>query len=207
VTPPSSIGWWRHSRGSIVGIDAVLSSAFHNANTPAPKRPILDVVSLIRPYSSVDREAVLDLAIRAWAPVFPLTEAAVPAFVYASFYPHGWERRQRDDLAAVVDGEPEGVDVAMSGDQIVGWVCTRLHPDDSMGEVYVLAVDPASQRRGVGAELLASAFERIRAAGLRMVMVETGDDPGHAPARAAYEAMGFERWPVARYFKDLDPEV
>jgi hypothetical protein len=38
---------------------------------------------------------------------------------------------------------------------------------------------------------------------MRMVMVETGDDPGHMPARRAYEAVGFERWPVARYFKDL----
>lgn len=160
-------------------------AALHNEDIPAPKRPTLDVVPHIRPYGSVDREAVLDLAIRAWAPVFPLTELAVPAFVYASFYPHGWERRQRDNLAAIVDGEPEGVDVAMSGGEVVGWVCTRLHPGDSMGEVYVLAVDPASQRQGVGAELLARAFERVRAAGLRMVMVETGDDPGHAPARAA----------------------
>jgi hypothetical protein len=38
---------------------------------------------------------------------------------------------------------------------------------------------------------------------MTMVMVETGGDPGHAPARGAYEAAGFERWPVARYFKAL----
>ena len=36
-----------------------------------------------------------------------------------------------------------------------------------------------------------------------MVMVETGGDRGHAPARATYEGLGFQRWPVARYFKDL----
>jgi hypothetical protein len=28
-------------------------------------------------------------------------------------------------------------------------------------------------------------------------------DPGHAASRASYEAVGFERWPVARYFKAL----
>jgi RimJ/RimL family protein N-acetyltransferase len=39
--------------------------------------------------------------------------------------------------------------------------------------------------------------------GMRIAMVETGDDPGHAPSRAAYEAAGFERWPVARYFRKL----
>jgi hypothetical protein len=39
---------------------------------------------------------------------------------------------------------------------------------------------------------------------MAMVMVETGGDPGHAAARASYEAAGFERWPVARYFKSLN---
>ena len=36
----------------------------------------------------------------------------------------------------------------------------------------------------------------MRGAGMEIVMVETGDDPSHAPSRAAYERAGFERWPV-----------
>nr|WP_255426860.1 GNAT family N-acetyltransferase [Pseudonocardia sp. C8] len=102
-----------------------------------------------------------------------------------------------------MDGEPQNVDVALVDGTVAGWVCTRLHPEDDMGEIHVLAVDPRFQRRGIGTALAAHAFGRVRAAGLRMVMVETGDDPGHAPARAAYEALGFARWPVARYFKHL----
>ena len=88
-------------------------------------------------------------------------------------------------------------------DEIAGWVCTRIHPEDSMGEVYILCVDPAHQREGIGRALMEHAHERARRAGMRMVMVETGGDVGHAPARATYEAMGYERWPVARYFKQL----
>jgi hypothetical protein len=38
---------------------------------------------------------------------------------------------------------------------------------------------------------------------MSIAMVETGGDPGHAPARAAYTATGFRLVPVARYFKDL----
>jgi hypothetical protein len=34
-------------------------------------------------------------------------------------------------------------------------------------------------------------------------MVETGGDPGHAPARHTYEKSGFQLLPVARYFKKL----
>lgn len=163
------------------------------------------VTASIRPYASDDRQALLDLSIRAWETVFPQTKAAVPEFVYNSFYPQGWQARQLTDLAAVLDGEPENVDVAVVSGLVAGWVCTRLHPVDDMGEIYVLAVDPAHQRRGVGTALTNRACERIRASDLRMVMVETGGDPGHAPARAAYEASGFQRWPVARYFRDLKP--
>ena len=96
-----------------------------------------------------------------------------------------------------------GIDVALDGERPVGWVCTRMHPEDSMGEVYILAVDPPWQRRGIGRRLIERAESRTRGLGMRMLMVETGGDPGHAPARATYEAAGFERWPVARYFKDL----
>ncbi|QHC65495.1 GNAT family N-acetyltransferase [Rathayibacter sp. VKM Ac-2759] len=160
----------------------------------------------IAPYSPDDRDDLLALALRAWEPVFPLTEDAVPPFVYRAFYPDGWRARQYADLAAVLDGEPGNVDVARLDSRAAGWVCTRTHPEDSMGEVYVLAVEPALQRQGVGRALLAHALERSRAAGMSMVMVETGDDPGHEPARRAYEAEGFERWPVARYFKDLSDE-
>jgi len=34
-------------------------------------------------------------------------------------------------------------------------------------------------------------------------MGEPGGARGHPPARATYEGLGFQRWPVARYFKDL----
>jgi hypothetical protein len=37
-----------------------------------------------------------------------------------------------------------------------------------------------------------------------IAVVETGGDPGHAPARALYEASGFTHLPIARYFRLLD---
>lgn len=154
-------------------------------------------------YRTQYRKALLDLSIRAWEPVFPRLAGDVPSFVYHSFYPDGWRKRQYNDLAGTLDGEPGQIDVALHDECPVGWVCTRLHPEDRMGEVHVLVVDPRHQHRGIGNALMNHSFRRTRAAGMRMVMVETGDDRGHAPARALYVSAGFERWPVARYFKDL----
>jgi hypothetical protein len=38
---------------------------------------------------------------------------------------------------------------------------------------------------------------------MAVVTVETGGDPGHAPARATYESAGFTLFPISRYFKAL----
>jgi GNAT superfamily N-acetyltransferase len=162
-------------------------------------------MTLISTFETKHRQALLELSIRAWTPVFPALEQAVPRFVYECFWPQGWVIRQRADLAEVLDLEPANIDVAFEGERPVGWVCTRLHPADNMAEIYVLVVDPDFQRRGIGKALIEKSKERAVSAGMSMVMVETGDDPGHTPAREMYEAVGFERWPVARYFLNLNP--
>ena len=142
--------------------------------------------------------------------MFPQLKAAVPGFVYGAFYPEEWQKRQLSDLGQILDNEPHTVDVAMLQDQngsetpqLAGWVCTRIHPEDSMGEVYILAVDPQFQRRGIRPRPHEPQPPSRPAAGMTMMMVETGGDPGHAPARHTYEAAGYQRWPVARYFKNL----
>ncbi len=84
-----------------------------------------------------------------------------------------------------------------------GFVAVRLHTEDRLGEVYMIAVDPDCQGRGIGSALMTVALRWMTDAGLSVAMVETGDDPGHAPARRTYEKLGFGVVPVARYYKKL----
>jgi GNAT superfamily N-acetyltransferase len=67
----------------------------------------------------------------------------------------------------------------------------------------MVGVDPDFQGRGIDAGLIKFALDWMRHAGMSIAMVETGGDPGHGPARRAYEKAGFGLWPVARYFKKL----
>jgi GNAT superfamily N-acetyltransferase len=157
----------------------------------------------IRPYRAQDRADVLTLSLRAWEPVFEKLRPAVQPFVYEAFYPNGWEARQTSDIAAFLNENPAHVWLATREDVLTGCVGIRLHKEDNMGEIYILAVDPIFQRHGIASALLDHALAQIKATGMGMVMVETGDDSGHAPSRAAYESKGFSRWPVARYFKEL----
>ncbi len=158
---------------------------------------------IIAPFDPSCRGELLALSLKCWAPVFDALEPAVLPYVYRAFYPDGWARRQSDDIAIFLDTEGDRTMVAVDGATIVGWVGIKMHDEDRMGEIYIIAVDPDRQREGIASALMQSAYALMREAGMAIVMVETGDDPGHAASRATYEAQGFERWPVARYFKQL----
>lgn len=68
----------------------------------------------------------------------------------------------------------------------------RVSPSPPLRAWYVdaLAVDPAWRRQGVARMLLAEASRRAAAAGLDGVALDTGLE--NAPARALYEAAGFQ---------------
>ena len=74
----------------------------------------------IKPYRKSDKEAVLELSIQAWSPVFPKMEKGVPKFVYDNFYPQGWETRQINDLTAVLDEEGQFAWLAFLAEELVG---------------------------------------------------------------------------------------
>lgn len=86
---------------------------------------------------------------------------------------------------------------------VTGVVAARLDHQESMGEIYMISVDPAYQRHGVGSLLTSVARQWFQDNRMALAMVETGGDPGHAPARRTYEHAGFGRLPIARYFKKL----
>jgi ribosomal protein S18 acetylase RimI-like enzyme len=78
-----------------------------------------------------------------------------------------------------------------------------MHGAAGLGEIYMIAVDPRAQREGVGSALAAHALEHLKRSGASVAMVETGGDTGHAPARRAYERLGFRELPISRYFRKL----
>ena len=100
---------------------------------------------------------------------------------------------ERDAFVAVVDGRP------------VGFVTVALNAfNERMGVIDIIGVDPDFQRRGIASQLTSHALDHMGHCGMDIAAVETGGDPGHAPAREAYESLGFTPLPVTRYLKLLD---
>ena len=156
----------------------------------------------IEPYDRSQLDAIVVLSLRAWAPVFASIADAMDPEVYREQHPD-WRVGQRAAVEATCASPEVRVWIASVDARTVGFVACKRHEADRMGEIHMIAVDPDFQRRGIAAALTKHALGWLKQAGMTTAMVETGGDPGHAPARRTYEAAGFRVFPVARYFKKL----
>jgi ribosomal protein S18 acetylase RimI-like enzyme len=156
----------------------------------------------IEPYDPSQSDAIVRLSLRAWSPVFDSMQEALEADVYQTFYPDGWQVSQERSVREACEAADLTLWVAIEAGAVVGFVAVRFH-ESRLGEIYMIAVDPDFQRRGIAMAMTEFAVERMKEAGMQIAMVETGGDRGHAPARAAYEKAKFRALPLARYFRKL----
>lgn len=156
----------------------------------------------IEAYHPEQLDAVVRLSLRAWAPVFESLRKVMDLDVYREFFPD-WRVSQQKAVEEACAAADIKVWVAIDAGSTAGFVALKFHAESRMGEIYMIAVDPDHQRRGIAGALTGFALDRMRDAGMSIAMVETGGDPGHAPARRTYEKMGFGLLPIARYFKKL----
>jgi len=160
----------------------------------------------IRPLTPADTAAVVEFSLRAWAPVFESFRTVLGDRVYQALYPD-WSTAQARDVEATCQDDTAKVWVTEQEGRPVGFVAVRIDADAQTGEIYMLAVDPLVQRQGIGTALTSFAVQRLGDAGVGLVVVGTGGDPGHAPARRVYEKAGFIGLPLVRYYARLDTDA
>lgn len=85
--------------------------------------------------------------------------------------------------------EPEGLILAVEGDEVLGFHWTKRH-DATTGEVYVLGVDPRASGKGLGKVLLQAGLSRLADGGATRVILYVEAD--NEPALALYRRAGFE---------------
>ena len=158
----------------------------------------------IRRYKRSDEERVAALSLRAWAPVFASLEEVLGVEIFRRLHPD-WRVDQDKAVRAVLVDPAMQIWVAETRVEAgpTGFVAAKLNTDTLIGEVYMLAVDPESQEQGVGSALTETATDWLRTSGMQVAMIDTGGDPGHAPARKVYEKANYTLLPIARYFRTL----
>ena len=151
----------------------------------------------LRPYVDGDWEAVLDLCLRAFTPACESLEDLVGTDL-------DWRTSIRKHLRSLTrPGERRGLVVAELRGSVVGVVHYRVDPGTRSGCIGVSAVHPARQGEGIGSLMYRHALDAMRAQGARYATAEAGGDPSNAPARRAYEKVGFVALPMVHYVMAL----
>jgi ribosomal protein S18 acetylase RimI-like enzyme len=159
--------------------------------------------TVIRPYTPEDLDPLLDLSILAWEPVFQSFEQVLGPQIYPILYPD-WRKSQREGVAEICKDTDKYTTLVAESDGIVaGFLSYILTEEDKTGEVYLLAVHPNYQNQEIGTDLNLAALQEMKAAGMKLAVVGTGGEEGHAPARRSYEKAGYTPLPLVRYYKDL----
>lgn len=115
----------------------------------------------------------------------------------AAFDWHPEQGRQTpEDIAAIVgdpDFRPADVVIAERDGALIGFHQVKLHTDHpsgkTVGEVYVIAVDPHVHAKGVGRALTLEGMRRLLGLGAQVIELYVESD--NVPARRLYESLGF----------------
>jgi ribosomal protein S18 acetylase RimI-like enzyme len=159
--------------------------------------------TVLRPFDDADLDKVVELALRAWEPVHRSMAEVMGAGINARVYPD-WAASQEDDVRrACLDPEQLVTVATDAAATLLGFVTVVIDAPKETGEIYMIAVDPPVQRRGLARALTDHAIGQMRAAGCRLAVVATGGDAGHAPARGLYESAGFTALPLVNYYREL----
>jgi ribosomal protein S18 acetylase RimI-like enzyme len=159
---------------------------------------------MIRDRTADDDEPIVALSLRAWEPVFRSVAAELGAELDTLLHGEDWRDHQEREVRETLARDGIRTWVADKDGRVAGFVSAMVvDPRRLIGEITMLAVDPVSQRRGIGTQLTEVAAEWLRESGMRVALLGTGGDEGHVPARRVYDRAGFTRFPVVQYFKAL----
>lgn len=158
----------------------------------------------IRDLEPSDLEAIVEIAVAAWTPIFAFYREVMGEELFAAACPNWREEKARQVRAACDPQSRAMVCVAEKGGQVVGFITFYADDASRIGEIGNNAVHPDFQGMGIGARMYQHIFDRLKKLGMRFVKVGTGGDPSHAPARRAYEKAGFSiRLPGVEYYRKL----
>ncbi|MBN1347161.1 MAG: GNAT family N-acetyltransferase [Phycisphaerae bacterium] len=159
----------------------------------------------IRTARPEDAERLADIAEQAWQPVWRESRRQLGDELFEQLHPDAVERKRRAVAEHVTD-YPAWCFVAEGGGRVVGFLCARLNAgrDGIVAEIGNNAVDPALRGQGIAPKLYEHAMALFRERGQRYVVLTTGLDDAHAPARRAYEKVGMTPvCPTVQYVRAL----
>ena len=158
----------------------------------------------IRPYKKADCARVLEICITAFEPIHRGFEEALGSRIFKLQY-QDWKEQYAATLRKISTRDSDRrVHVVELDGVVAGFIFTIMDAKRKTGEIGLNAVDPRLHGRGIGRAMHEFALKDLKERGAEIACVGTGGDAAHAPARRAYQAVGFDKaLPGLHLFKVL----
>ena len=158
---------------------------------------------IIRAAREEDIPEIRRIAKLAWEPIYAYFRSVMGEDLWGREQPAEPLEAKADQVERHFRERPDEAFVTEIDGEVMGF-CTLMLRDNGVGEIGNNAVAPEAQGRGVGSAQYHECLRRMREAGMVHATVHTGLDPAHAPARRAYEKVGFEAVrPHVEYYMKL----
>jgi ribosomal protein S18 acetylase RimI-like enzyme len=143
--------------------------------------------ALIRPFCPEDLEAIKAMTIEGFKGVS--VEHGIDE-KFGEIAGHDWRWRKARHVDDDVVAHAAGIFVAESGDEVLGYISTRLDRESGKGRIPNLAVSASARGRGIGRGLIEHALEYFRAEGMALAVIETM--ASNPIGQSLYPSCGFE---------------
>ena len=158
---------------------------------------------MIRSYRPEDLEAVMAIANRAWQAIYDSYEKNYGVELTRLLVPDR-STAKGGELKEQCTQHPERTWVCEEDGKVVAFVTFHIDEEKKIGTIGNNAVSPDFRGRGIGRQMYRKVLDFFKEKGMRFAKVMTGLDEGHAPARKAYESVGFNiKWATVRYYMKL----
>lgn len=158
---------------------------------------------MIRSFRQDDLEAIVDIANRAYRPIYENLRKNSGDELFELLFPDEKTFKGRQ-VEIFCRENPEWVFVCEEEGRIVGFVTFVLERKTGIGVLGDNAVDPQCDLKGIGQQMYRAVLDFFEKNGMRYARVRTTAD--NVPARKAYERAGFniQREEVV-YYRKLHP--
>ena len=160
---------------------------------------------IIRNSTEKDVEAICDIAVKQWSVIYDGYAERLGEELYHLVNEGDPLKRKEAEIRKNANDFEHCVVTEIDG-KVVGFAHFRTITinEQPVGILGHNAVNSDYKGRGIAGKQYDVIFEKMKELGCVAVMVHTGLDDAHAPARRAYEKAGFEKnLPSVLYYKKL----